>query len=84
MKRHAPELARQLYARAPDIDAMRRHLPDIGDSLNTAAINLAVNITVEGIDAFLAKLKGAETSLMHLRRALAADQSPGIHSHGTG
>jgi len=71
MTRHRPDLAARLYARAPDLDAMWKRLPDLGESLNTAALDLAHDLDLEKIDTFLAKLKGAETSLMHLRRALA-------------
>jgi hypothetical protein len=81
MKRHHdPALAARLAGRPIDVDAMRRRLPDLGESLNTAAVELARDITLDKIDAFMAKLKGAETSLMHLRRQLAAD----IHGHGIG
>jgi len=69
MTRHDAALARQLYAR-PDSSAMIKHLPDLGESLNNAAIDLAQDCTVERIDAMLARLKGAETSLIHLRRKL--------------
>ena len=81
MTLHDAALAASLRAREPNIDAMRARLPDVGESLNTAAHELARDITLEKIDAFLAKLKGAETSLIHLRRTLAQEVRPG---HGTG
>jgi hypothetical protein len=70
---HDPELVARLYARAPDLDAMRARLPDLGDSLSTAAHKLARDLTLEKVDLFLAKIKGAETSVAHLRRSLAQD-----------
>jgi hypothetical protein len=71
MKRHDPEPARRLHARQPDISAMRARLPDLGESLHNAAIDLARDCTVERCDEMLARLKGAETSVAHLRRSLA-------------
>ena len=70
MNRHSHELARRLYAR-PDASTIIAHLPDLGESLNSAAIDLAQDCNIESIDAMLARLKGAESSLMHLRRSLA-------------
>jgi hypothetical protein len=70
MTRHDPELARRLYACKPGISAMRKHLPDMGESLHNAAIDLARDCTTERCDQMLARLKGAETSLMHLRQKL--------------
>jgi hypothetical protein len=68
---HDPNPAWRLHARQPDISAMRKHLPDMGESLHNVAIDLARDCTVERCDEMLARLKGAETSLMHLRLALA-------------
>jgi hypothetical protein len=68
--RHDHSLARALYAR-PDASAMIKHLPDLGQSLQSAAIDLAKDCSLPRIDEMLARLKGAETSLLHLRRALA-------------
>jgi hypothetical protein len=76
------ELARRLYQ--PDLDAMRTHLPALGESLNNAAIDLAKDCTIPRIDEMLARLKGASTSLLHLRRGLAAEMVPGPHAHGSG
>ena len=71
MTRYAPELARRILCR-PDAAAMRAVLPDLGESLNTAAQELARDVeSLDKIDKFLAKLKGAETALMHLRRDLS-------------
>ena len=67
---HDHALARALYAR-PNADSMIKNLPDLGKGLSTAANELAHEVSLDKIDAFLAKLKGAETSLLHLRRGLA-------------
>jgi hypothetical protein len=67
---HDSDPVRRLHARQPDISAMRKHLPDMGESLHNAAIDLARDCTTERCDQMLARLKGAETSLMHLRRKL--------------
>jgi hypothetical protein len=70
----------QLYQ--PNLDAMRNSLPDLGQSLNVAAIDLARDCTVERLDLLLARLQGAETALVHLRKALIADKS-GVQRGGT-
>ena len=67
---HDPDLARRLYAR-PDADAMIARLPDLGKSLHNSAIDLARDCTLARVDEMLARIKGAETSLLHLRRGLA-------------
>ena len=72
-------LARRMFA--PDIDAMRHSLPDLGESLLTAAVDLAHDCTLDRVDLMLARIKGAETTLVHLRKALMAEQTT---SHGTG
>jgi hypothetical protein len=66
----------RLKAREPDIAAMCARLPDLGESLNNAAVDLSRDITVERVDEMLVWLKGAESSLVHLRRALAEDSRP--------
>jgi len=66
--RHASELARR-YSLA-NAESMRARLPNLGESLHTAAIELNRDLTIERIDLMMAWLKGAESSLMHLRRAL--------------
>ena len=65
----------------PSIESLASHLPDLGESLLTAAIDLSRDCTVERVDLMLARIKGAETNLTHLRRALIAERSTG---HGTG
>ena len=69
MNRHSHDLARQLYAR-PEASAMIARLPDLGEALRTSAIDLAKDPTLPRIDEMLARIKGAENSLMHLRRKL--------------
>jgi len=63
---------------------MIKHLPDLGESLRNAAINLANDCTLERIDHMLAMFKGAESRLLHLRRSMAAEIVPGPHGHGSG
>lgn len=73
------ELARRLYA--PSAETLISHLPDLGESLHTAAIDLERDCSIERCDLMLARLKGAETNLIHLRRALIAERTT---RHGTG
>jgi hypothetical protein len=62
-----PENARRLYA--PSLGSLISHLPDLGEALH-AAVDQSHVCTLERIDMMLARLKGAETSLIHLRRKL--------------
>ena len=73
------DLARRLYA--PSVESMREHLLDLGEALHTAAVDLSRDCTLERVDLMLARVKGAETNLTHLRKALISEQSRG---HGTG
>ena len=73
-------LARRMFA--PDIDAMRCSLPDVGESLNTAALELARDLNLERLDQMLARLKSAESNLVHLRKAMIAER--GVCGAGTG
>jgi hypothetical protein len=78
--RHSFALDARMKAREPDIDAMRKALPDLGESLNTAAHELAHEITIERVDQMRAKIQGADDALLHLRLALAQK----VEAHGTG
>ena len=69
--RHNTTLAAKLYQ--SNVGAMRARLPDLGESLHIAAIDLSKDCTIPRIDEMLARLKGAETSLIHLRRAQAQE-----------
>jgi hypothetical protein len=80
MKAHL-EAVRQLYQ--PDIESMRRSLPDLGESLHTAAIELSRDCSVERVDLMITRLKGAESGLVHLRKALAVERG-GVRGAGTG
>jgi hypothetical protein len=60
----------------PSVENMIASLPDLGDSLNTAAVDLAHDCTLERVDMMLSRIKGAESSLIHLRKALAAEGGP--------
>jgi len=58
----------------PSAESLISHLPDMGESLNTAAVDLHRDCSLEGVDLMLARIKGAKTTMVHLRRALAAEQ----------
>ena len=73
MNRHDHDLARRLYAR-PDTSTMIKNLPSLGESLHNTACDLARDCTLPRIDEMLQRIKGAEASLLHLRRALAEQQ----------
>lgn len=62
-----PENARRLYA--PSLGSLISHLPDLGEPLHTSAIDLARDCTIERVDMMMARLKSAESSLVHLRKA---------------
>lgn len=70
---------RKLYQ--PSIGSMTSHLPTMGESLDEACRALADDCTLERVDLMLARVKSAETNLVHLRKALIAERSTG---HGTG
>ena len=73
------EVARRLYQ--PDLDAMTASLPDLGAALEVSLCELSKDLTVDRIDQALMKLKGAEHSLVSMRRATVENKRPG---HGTG
>ena len=79
MKADQREIARRLYQ--PDLDAMKSSLPDLGAALEAALCELSKDLTVDRIDQALMKLKGAEHSLVSMRRATVEKKRPG---HGTG
>jgi hypothetical protein len=56
---------------------MRLRLPDLGESLRTAAIDLAADLTLDRVDCFLSRIEGARTSVQHLRLALATKRAEG-------
>ena len=59
----AADLVRRLYR--PSVEGMRARLPDLGESLNNAAIDLARDCTAERCDQF-----AAQDFARHLRRGL--------------
>ena len=67
---HDARLAAMLYSR-PNASDMIGNLPGLGESLHACAVDLARDCTLQRIDEMLARLKGAETSLVFLRRSLA-------------
>jgi hypothetical protein len=66
------EAAKQLYQ--PNFEAMRCSLPDLGESLHNAAIDLSHDCTLERLDQMLARIKSAESNLVHLRKALVTSR----------
>ena len=74
-------LARRMFA--PDIDAMRHSLPDVGESLSNACLELERELTLERLDELLNRFSAAQQNLVHLRKALAIEQG-GVHRGGTG
>ena len=70
MKGHL-DAVKQLYQ--PSVGAMTSNLPALGESLQTAALELARDPTLERVDAMVCRLKGAEAGMMHLRKALARE-----------
>jgi len=71
MKAHL-EAVTQLYQ--PDLDSLRNSLPDLGESLNSTAHELARDLNLERLDQLLARLNSAQSSLQHLRKALIAER----------
>lgn len=53
-----------------DANSMIKCLPDLGESLHNAAIDLSRDCTLDRVDLMLARIKGAEACLVHLRKAL--------------
>lgn len=60
----------------PDAASLIAHLPDMGSALHDSCIALVREQTVEAVDALLSRLKAAEHSLVHLRKALIAEGVP--------
>jgi hypothetical protein len=55
----------------PDLGDIKRRLPDMGESLHNAAVDLGKNLSLDRCDEMLDRLRGAEHSVRHLRRVLA-------------
>ena len=62
----------------PNFDAMKNSLLDLGESLHIAAVDLASDCTLVRIDLMVSRLKGAEASLVHLRKTLATEVPPDL------
>lgn len=73
------DLQRMLYA--PSAESIRGNLPSMADALQTACLELSRDCSIARCDELSARLKAAQTSLQHLRRALISERSTG---HGTG
>lgn len=61
----------------PSIESQASHLHDLGEALHTAAIDLSRDCSLDRLDRFSAQLNAAQTSLQHLRKALAAKETTG-------
>ena len=68
-------LAWQLYG--PSAESMREHLPAMAASLELACLELSHDLTLDRLDRFSAQLNAAQTSLQHLRKALATEETTG-------
>ena len=58
----------------PDAASLVARLPDMGEALHNACIALVRHQTVQSLDQCVARIKAAEQTLTHLRKALVADQ----------
>ncbi len=67
------DLVRRLYA--PSAESLLSHIPEMGESLNSAALDLARDCTLKRVDLMLARIKGAEASLVHLRKLLLQENN---------
>ena len=74
MRADQRERARRLYQ--PDLDAMKSRLPDLGAALEAAFCELSKEVSIDRIDQALMKLKGAEHSLVSIRRAKIENGRP--------
>ncbi len=79
MRADQREIARRLHQ--PDLDAMKASLPNLGAALDAALCELGKDMTLDRTDQALMKLKGAEHSLVAMRRVKIENTRPG---HGTG
>jgi hypothetical protein len=55
----------------PNTALLYKHLPDMGQSLDTGCCNLAMDCTLENADKLLAKIEGARAAVQQIRRGLA-------------
>ena len=73
------DLARQLYG--PTIGTLLSNMDDLGESLHTAATDLSRDCDLAAVDSFLDRLQAAINVTVHIRKALAAEETT---AHGTG
>ncbi len=73
---------RQLYG--PNLGTLTDNMSSMGESLQAACYALADDCTLERVDLMLARLKGAEHTLVHIRKALAGPRESTVQSGGTG
>ena len=58
----------------PDAAALIARLNDMSDSINIGCIELHRHQSIDKVDALLARVKTAEQTLIHIRKALLHDQ----------
>jgi hypothetical protein len=83
MKTHKAHLEAMWQLYRPDISVMTKNLPSMADSLSAACNALASDCSVERCDELTNRLKAAQTSLTHLRKALISEKG-GVQRCGTG
>ena len=71
-------IERARHKSQPSIDSLIARLPDLGESIRNAAVDLSDNCTLEGVDALLSRLQTATTSLVHLRKAMTTEVPPDV------
>ena len=54
-----------------DVQALISGMDDLGESLHTAATDIATNCTLERVDRFLSRLHAATNLALSIRKALA-------------
>jgi hypothetical protein len=74
------EALKQLHG--VDLESMRKHLPDMGSSIDIACCELSRDMSLDKLDRLAARLNSGQTTLQHLRKALLAKR--GVCAAGTG
>jgi hypothetical protein len=75
------DLLKQLHG--VDLGSQRKHLPDMGSSIDIACCELARDMSLDKLDRLAARLNSGQTTLQHLRKSLISDRVV-THGHGTG
>lgn len=59
-----------------NVQELLKHLPDMGEGLSIACVNLHLDASLERCDELLARLQSAETAVTRLRTQLAEGAEP--------